>query len=522
MKKADKIFKDLLNENLGYIDLKPINQIEASPKTDFENKFAEYLAEDKKKDDEDVKVEEKKVSKHVEEVESHNYDYKDPKNLNNQIGQEVLNGIYFEAKQNPDKTLEEIREIVSKNLAKDGQYYIKNAAFGIEGLGYTEQKTEEVSGKYAASGYSDKIKEVVKESLGAVLTSGNPNSFASMSGEIIKQMMNEKEEEVEESYDEFQRDDKGAKGIDKKDKGEEDAYGAGVAKGEKIEKKKLKKETLDTELAEIDKQAQIVALEAKLDKMDEVIENKQSRINMVSEDENLAELMDKKKLKSMQKEVKILEKRKAKMEKMYEKMCGKKYQREEIVDEVEEIYESKDNSSKDFIFENVLSKIADLVKGKSPSEKEVIEALAKVGATVGKPFYFLSFGGGAGENGENKYWVRDFATPEEKEKLKVPVPKGFTGDIRKDGFKAGTILSVEEKEDGKITVKSKTQSYNFKTGKFDGGEMFERDLSVQSIKDEVAEIEKDPQDKFYPGYDMVPYKGSAWDNDNFSLGNQPK
>ena len=139
-----------------------------------------------------------------------------------------------------------------------------------------------------------------------------------------------------QSYDEFQRDDKGAKGVDKKDKGEEDAFGAGVAKGEKIEKKKMKKakkESLDNDLAEIDKQAQIVALEAKLNKMDEVIEAKSTRISMVSEDENLAELMDKKKLKAMQKEVKVLEKKKAKMEKMYEKMCGKRYQREEIVDE---------------------------------------------------------------------------------------------------------------------------------------------------------------------------------------------
>ena len=290
MKKADKLFKQLINEN--YIDLKPITPIEATPKTDFENKFAEYLAEE-------AKVVEKKPSKEVEEIESHNYDYKDPKNLDNQIGQEVLNGIYFEAKQNPDKTLDEIREIVSKNLAKDGQYYMKNAAFGIEGLGYTEQKTEEVSGKHAASGYSDKVKEVVKESL--------------MS-------------DVAEGY--------GAR-----------EYEQGKEAGEKIEKKKLskkaKKESIDTDLAEIDKQAQIVALEAKLNKMDEVIENKMTRINMVSEDENLAELMDKKKLKAMQKEVKVLEKRKAKMEKMYEKMCGKKYKREEIVDEVEDLFESE-------------------------------------------------------------------------------------------------------------------------------------------------------------------------------------
>tara|TARA_A100001515_G_scaffold122630_1_gene106194 strand:+ start:778 stop:1854 length:1077 start_codon:yes stop_codon:yes gene_type:complete len=334
----DQVKKQLIEENIGgYVDLKPINNLEPTPKTDFEKKFEAFLAEDKKQDDENVKVEEKKVSKHVEEVESHNYDYKDPKNLNNQIGQEVLKGIYYEAKKAPEKSLDEIREIVGKNLAKDSQYYINNQMFGVEGLKAEQMKSEEVSGKHAYSGYSDKVKEVVKESLmmGGVVTSGNPNSLASMSGEVIKQMMAEKEE-MEESYDEFQRDDKGAKGVDKKDKGEEDAFGAGVAKGEKIEKKKMKKakkESLDNDLAEIDKQAQIVALEAKLNKMDEVIEAKSTRISMVSEDENLAELMDKKKLKAMQKEVKVLEKKKAKMEKMYEKMCGKRYQREEIVDE---------------------------------------------------------------------------------------------------------------------------------------------------------------------------------------------
>lgn len=203
-----------------------------------------------------------------------------------------MNGIYFEAKQNPDKTIDEIKEIVSKNLAKDGQYYINNAMFGIDGLKAETMKNEEVSGKHAASGYSDKVKEVVKESL--------------MGG-------------VKEGY--------GA-----------EEYEQGKAAGEKIEKKKMKKtkkESIDTDLAEIDKQAQIVALEAKLDKMEEVIETKLQRINMVSEDDNLKDLVDGKKMKAIQKEVKILEKRKAKMEKMYEKMCGKRYQREEIVDEME-------------------------------------------------------------------------------------------------------------------------------------------------------------------------------------------
>jgi hypothetical protein len=299
MKKAEKLFKELINEN--YIDLKPINQIEATPKANFENKFAAFLAEE-------AKVEEKKVTKEVEEIADHNFDYKDPKNLDNQIGQEVMNGVYFEAKQNPDKTIDEIKEIVSKNLAKDGQYYMKNAAFGVEGIGYEETELEEVSGKYAASGYSDKLKKVVKESL------------------------------MGESYDEFQRDDKGAKGVDKKDKGEEEAFGAGVEKGEKIEKKKAKKakkESIDTKLAEIGKEAEAVKLEAQLDFLHDHIAEKLERVNSINEDENLKELIDKTKMKQMQKEIKELEKKKAKMEKIYEKSCGKKYQKEEIVDEME-------------------------------------------------------------------------------------------------------------------------------------------------------------------------------------------
>jgi len=278
MKKAEKLFKELINEN--YIDLKPINQIEATPKTSFENKFAEFLAEE-------AKIEEKKVTKEVEEVAESNFDYKDVKNLDNQIGQEVLNGIYFEAKQNPDKSLEEIREIVSKNLAKDGQHYINNAMFGVDGLKAETMKCEEASGKHAASGYSDKVKEVVKESL----MGGTTN--------IVK----EEEEEKE------------------------------APKPKKA--KKAKKESIDSKLAEIGKEAEAVKLEAQLDFLHDHIAEKLDRVNSINEDENLKELIDKAKMKQMQKEIKELEKKKAKMEKIYEKSCGRKYQKEEIVDEME-------------------------------------------------------------------------------------------------------------------------------------------------------------------------------------------
>ena len=99
---------------------------------------------------------------------------------------------------------------------------------------------------------------------------------------------------------------------------------------ENLNEGKKKKMPYMAELAEIDRQSAIVAMEAKIDKLAEMIEAKTTRLSMVSEDENLSELIDKKRVKDMQKEIKILEKEKSKMEKMYEKMGAKK---KEIVDE---------------------------------------------------------------------------------------------------------------------------------------------------------------------------------------------
>ena len=76
-------------------------------------------------------------------------------------------------------------------------------------------------------------------------------------------------------------------------------------------------------------------MEAQMDALEELIASKTQRVEMVNEDDDLAELADKSKIKAMQKEIKDLEKRRVKMEKVYEKMCGKKYVKQEIVDEVE-------------------------------------------------------------------------------------------------------------------------------------------------------------------------------------------
>ena len=91
--------------------------------------------------------------------------------------------------------------------------------------------------------------------------------------------------------------------------------------------KKAKKETTESKLAEIEKNGKIATMELQIEALYEIIEGKQERISMVTEDDSLSELVDKAKMKEMQREVKILEKRKDKMEKVYEKMCGKAYKR---------------------------------------------------------------------------------------------------------------------------------------------------------------------------------------------------
>ena len=108
---------------------------------------------------EEAKATEKKTTKEVEKAEIAGYDYKDPKNLDNQIFDQYLNGVRVELEKDPKLDLTGAREKVAKNLEKDPLFYMKNAAFGVEGIGYEELKNqEEPKGKYKSSGYGE-IKE---------------------------------------------------------------------------------------------------------------------------------------------------------------------------------------------------------------------------------------------------------------------------------------------------------------------------------------------------------------------------
>lgn len=155
--------KNIISENL--VGMPMVGNPLERKKESYETAFANFIAEA------EAKAEEKKVSKEVEEDAAKNYDYKDENDPNNMIFGQIQMGYYYEMKQekNADKTIDEIKDIVFKNLAKDPIYYTKTGQFG-EDIGYTDDApslgpTDEPKGKYKSSGYGNlkENKEPVNE-----------------------------------------------------------------------------------------------------------------------------------------------------------------------------------------------------------------------------------------------------------------------------------------------------------------------------------------------------------------------
>ncbi len=383
--------KSKINENLGgVVTLKPLVQLTSEDfnpnKQAWENKYEAFIAEEKakslkpiinkdidkkvntKKEDEAVKADAKKVAKGVDNVEERNYDYS-PKedNVNNVNAQEMMKGVYFELKEDPSLTLEKAQEKVIKNLAKDELHYVKNGQFGVN-IGYTEPEVQENTGKtYGGSGYSDKLKKgdtkmkpikeslfkkLIREGLGGVVTSGNPDSLAAQSGNMIRQMMSEDGFQADQAGSQYhsslyaESNDEKALPMDEKAKpdfmdidGDGDKEESMKKAGKDKKSRKPKKDSIDSKLAEIGKEAEVVKMEAQLEYLSNYISEKQDRLTGINEDENMLELMDKSKLKEMARDIKMLEKKKSQMEKIYEKTCGKSYSQKEVVTNEEEIEE---------------------------------------------------------------------------------------------------------------------------------------------------------------------------------------
>jgi len=284
--------KNIIAENI--VGLTAVNSpFSPSNKESYELAYEAFLAEAKKKkenEDEKVKAEEKKPSKKVEEDYSHIYDQKDTKNIDNLIFDQVMTGYYAELKdpKNADKTMQELKDIVMKNLAKDPIHYTKDGQFGVKDLGYTVDapglgEPKEAKGKWKASGYGD-----LKESIQPI------NEEESKLRKVIREIIAEE-----------------------------------LSKDSKVSLK----ESVEKELAQINKEAEHEALQNKLDKVQALIDKKQSQIDRLDEDEDMKNLTDKKKVKEIEKDIKALEKAKSKIEKMMHKGKSKK---KEIIDEVGE------------------------------------------------------------------------------------------------------------------------------------------------------------------------------------------
>mgnify|MGYP001158158030 CR=1 FL=1 len=152
---AAKILKQkgIISEN--FVGSQMIGGYAKQEKQGYEKAFENFLKEA------EAKAEEKKVTKEVEEDLAKTYDYKDEKNPDNMIFGQIQMGVYYEAKldKNEGKTLDEIKDIVFKNLAKDPIHYTKTGQFGVE-VGYTDEApslgaTDEPKGKYKSSGYGN-------------------------------------------------------------------------------------------------------------------------------------------------------------------------------------------------------------------------------------------------------------------------------------------------------------------------------------------------------------------------------
>ena len=275
--------KNIINENI--VGLDAVGIFTPTPKQSYETAFEKFLQEAKEMEEKE-KAELNKPSKQVEEDLSKAYDNTDEKNIDNVIFDQVMMGYYAELKdpKNADKTMEELKAIVLKNLAKDPIHYTKDGQFGIKGLGYETEHPglgtpKEAKGKYASSGY------------------GNLNEN--------KQPMSINESKLRNAIREIIR--------------------------EELNATKPLNENVHKRLKEIDTEVQDEVTQSKLSKIMQEIEKRQAQLKMIDENEDLRELTDKSKVKALQKEIKLLEKAQAKLEKVAGK--GKK---KEVLDEADE------------------------------------------------------------------------------------------------------------------------------------------------------------------------------------------
>jgi hypothetical protein len=284
---------------------------------------------------EEAKADEKKTTKEVNQAETAGYDYKDPKNLDNQIFDQYLNGLRVEMEKDSKLTMDEAKEVVAKNLEKDPIFYTKNAAFKVDGIGYQALKNqEEPTGKYKSSGYgdlkenkmnsldnfrkflnetvekeevikdevitenvnSDDLKELLEEAVAGVPSLGNPfadrpkmayeNKFESFLNEEEKVDEEKEMDEIRSTYNEEKEE---------------------VKKEEKEPKKEGRMKMAEV-LKEAERLGEIAKKKVEAKVYERAIAERKKAV-MVNEDETLSEFINQEAIKEVEKEIKELEKK---------------------------------------------------------------------------------------------------------------------------------------------------------------------------------------------------------------------
>ena len=328
------------------------------------------------------------IDKDVQADLDNQFNNKDEKNIDNVYGQSFLNGFYTEMldNKNKNKSVDEIKQIVAKNMAKDITYYNTKASFGVKDIGYTKNVVGggdpiAPKGKHKSSGYGDipKVK-VVKEgietrSVGSMV---RPKSFQVGDKVKYKGMNHEITRIIDDriyikNLRYGRRPDTWVKAIDLKE-GQEKNFSEysndalkdmivnlsryedtedeiQIAKDELAKRsiKEVKKPSIGSHLKEIEKTSAIAALESKINATTEAIETRKSKLE-ISESEDLADMMDKGKIKELKREINQLEKYKVQCEKQLSKVGGKPLIDESTPDE-EEMYQDTDPNLSDPIEE---------------------------------------------------------------------------------------------------------------------------------------------------------------------------
>ena len=164
---------------------------------------------------EETKAVEKEISKEAKDANKYAYDNADMKNADNINFNEIMKGFYAELKdpKNHDKTGDEIKAMVVKNLAKDPLFYTKDGEFGVKGIGYTDEapglgkNTQPTSKNASVLGGNDETNsdsDIVKNSL---VGSAKKNVKDTLSDSEAKDSMPKKVKEMP---------DKGVSGVEKK------------------------------------------------------------------------------------------------------------------------------------------------------------------------------------------------------------------------------------------------------------------------------------------------------------------